>query len=95
MLPIQEFTPPVLAEILRRQPPSDGRTILAWQIAVGAKLARTTTVRLADTVLTVSAADSRWVTEIEAARNVVLRRLQELLGAEAVTRIRIEHQTRR
>ena len=57
---------------------------LAWQVAVGAALARATTVRLADGVLTVRAADPRWVTEIEAARDTVLRRLQDLLGPDAV-----------
>ena len=90
MQPIQQFTPSVLAEVIRRQPASEGRTTIAWQIAVGAKLARATSVRLTDRVLTVSASDSRWVTEIEAAREIVLRRLQELLGSDAVARIRIE-----
>jgi hypothetical protein len=90
MLPIQRFTPAVLAEVIRRQPPSDGRTRIAWQIAVGAKLARATTVHLSQGVLTVSAADCRWITEIEAAREIVLRRLQELLGRESVARIQVE-----
>jgi predicted nucleic acid-binding Zn ribbon protein len=95
MQPIQRFTPAVLAEIIRRQPPSNARTMVAWQIAVGAALARATTVHLADGVLTVSAGDSRWVTEIQAARDTVLRRLQELLGVEAVTKMRIEKETRK
>jgi hypothetical protein len=90
MEPIQQFTPSVLAEVIRRQPPSDGRTMLAWQIAVGTKLARATSVRLADRVLTVSAADPRWVTEIEAARDIVLRRLQQLLGPDAIGRISVQ-----
>ena len=94
MQPIQHFTPAVLAAIIRRQPPSDGRTALAWQIAVGAALARATTVRLADGVLTVRAADSRWVTEIEAARDTVLRRLQDLLGPDAVSRVTVEREPR-
>ena len=90
MLPIQQLTPAILGEIIRRQPPSEGRTRFAWQIAVGAALARATTVRLADGVLIVSASDQRWVTEIRAARDIVLRRLQHLLGPDAVTRIRVE-----
>ena len=45
MRPIQQFTPAVLAEVIRRQPPSEGRTTLAWQVAVGAAIARATTVR--------------------------------------------------
>jgi predicted nucleic acid-binding Zn ribbon protein len=90
MLPIQQLTPSVLGEILRRQPPSEGRTRFAWQLAVGAALARATTVRLADGVLIVSASDRRWVAEIKTARDIVLRRVQHLLGPEAVTRIRVE-----
>ncbi len=90
MLPIQQLTPSVLGEIIRRQPPSEGRTRFAWQIAVGAALARATTVRLADGVLFVSASDARWITEIKGAREIVLRRVQHLLGADSVTRIRIE-----
>jgi predicted nucleic acid-binding Zn ribbon protein len=93
MLPIQQLTSSVLAQIIRRQPPSDGRTTFAWQIAVGTTLARTTTVRLVDGVLTVSASDLRWVTEIKAARDIVLRRLQQLLGPDAVTKIRVERPT--
>ena len=93
MLPIQQLTPSVLGEIIRRQPDSEGRTRFAWQIAVGAALARATTVRLADGVLIVSASDPRWVTEIKAAREIVLRRVQALLGADSVTRIRIESPT--
>jgi predicted house-cleaning NTP pyrophosphatase (Maf/HAM1 superfamily) len=37
--------------------------------------------------LRVSAADPRWLKEIERARGTVLPKLQGLLGAEAVTRI--------
>jgi len=90
MQPIQQFTPSVLAEVIRRQPSSEARTRFAWQIAVGTKLARATSVQLAKRVLIVSAADPRWVTEIEAARDVVLQRLQDLLGPDAIAKICIE-----
>ena len=90
MLPIQRLTSSVLNEIIRRQPPSEGRTAFAWQLAVGAAIARATTVRLADGVMTVTASDERWVTEVEAARDIVLRRLQSLLGPDAVMKIRIQ-----
>jgi predicted nucleic acid-binding Zn ribbon protein len=93
MLPIQQLATSVLGEIIRRQPPSEGRTTFAWQIAVGTALARATTVRLVNGVLIVSASDRRWITEIKAARDIVLRRVQALLGPEAVTKIRIESPT--
>jgi predicted nucleic acid-binding Zn ribbon protein len=90
MLPIQRLTSSVLNDIIRRQPPSEGRTAFAWQLAVGAAIARATTVRLADGEMTVTASDARWVTEVEAARDIVLRRLQSLLGPDAVMKIRIQ-----
>jgi predicted nucleic acid-binding Zn ribbon protein len=90
MLPIQQLTSSALGEIIRRQPPSEGRTTFAWQIAVGAAVARATTVRLVNGVLMVSASDPRWIAEIKAARDIVLRRLQQLLGPDAVTKIRLE-----
>jgi predicted nucleic acid-binding Zn ribbon protein len=88
MRPIQQLTPNVLAEVIRRQPPSEGRTALAWQVAVGAAIARATSVHLEDGVLTVSAKDPHWVADVEASRTVVLDRLRQLLGPDAVRTIR-------
>jgi len=91
MRAIQQFTPAVLAEIIRRQPPSDGRTALAWQVAVGAAIARATSVQLTDGVLMVTAKDPRWVADVESAPGIVLGRLKQLLGNDAVRTIRIAH----
>jgi predicted nucleic acid-binding Zn ribbon protein len=88
MLPIQQFTPAILAEILKRQPSSAARTRFAWQLAVGPALARATTVELVDGTLCVRAADPRWIGELTRAKGVVLARLQHLLGPGEVTRIR-------
>jgi len=90
MLPIHQLGSSVLAELVRRQPPSAARTSFAWQIAVGPGLARTTTVTLADGVLTVHAQDARWGQEISRARDVVLARVQHLLGSDSVRRLQIE-----
>ena len=87
MIPFQNFSTSVLAEILRRQPASKERTHFAWQLAVGAALARVTTVELTDGVLTVRASDPRWVLEIERAREAVLQKMQPLLGPDAVTKV--------
>lgn len=87
MLPVQHFSTGIVAEILRRQPPSPGRTRLAWQLAVGHALAKVTAVHLDGTVLRVRCADRRWTVELSRARDVVLARLQAVLGAAAVTRI--------
>jgi predicted nucleic acid-binding Zn ribbon protein len=83
MLPIQHFSGRVLADIVRRQPPSPARTAFAWQMAVGAALARVTHVTLDDDgVLTVRAIDERWGQEIHRARDLALHRLQSILGEE-------------
>src|SRR5262245_853769 len=84
MLPIQQLSAGVLGESVRSQPPSAARTSFAWQLAVGPALARTTSVTLTDGVLIVHASDPRWGQEIARARDVVLKRLQHLLGAESV-----------
>ena len=87
MRSIQTFAGGVLAEVVRRQPPSPARTTFAWQLAVGPALARMTSVELEDATLRVNAIDARWLKEIERARAVILPKLQSLLGAEAVIRI--------
>jgi predicted nucleic acid-binding Zn ribbon protein len=89
MIPLQNFSTGVLAEIIRRQPASKERTAFAWQLAVGPALARSPTAELGETgVLTVRAADPRWVREIERARDTVLQKMQHLLGPDQVTRIK-------
>jgi predicted nucleic acid-binding Zn ribbon protein len=87
MVPVQSFGSGVLAEIVRRQPASKERTNFAWQLAVGPALARATTVDLRDGVLTVRALDRRWIQEIERARDTVTAKMQQILGADQVTRI--------
>ena len=90
MQPIQQFSSRVLSELIRRQPASQEKTAFAWQVAVGPALARVTTVELEQDVLRVRVSDSRWTVEVRRARPVVLARLQQLLGPDAVTRIEID-----
>ena len=90
MVPLQNFAPGVLADVIRRQPPSPARTSFAWTVAVGPALARSTTATLTGAVLTVRARDQRWVKEVERARDTILARMQQLLGRENVVRIEIE-----
>jgi len=88
MVPLQTFATSVLAEVIRRQPASPARTTFAWQLAVGAALARSTTVELIDGVLTVRARDPRWAREIDRAADTILQRMQQLLGSSSIGRIR-------
>ena len=90
MKSIQQFSAGVLAEIIRRQPRSPARTAFVWQLAVGPALARVTTVTLDGTVLMVRCPDQRWTKEIVRAKAVVLSRMQQFLGPEAVTALRVD-----
>jgi len=87
MIQLHDFATGVLADLIRRQPASKERTAFAWQLAVGPALARVTAVDLVDGVLTVSAADPRWVHEVLRARESVLRKMQHVLGADQVTQV--------
>ena len=88
MQSIQSFATAVLATMVRRQPSSPARTAFAWRVAVGPALANVTTVELAGSVLVVRTNDRRWTDEIQRLGDVVLLRLQHLLGREAVTGFR-------
>jgi predicted nucleic acid-binding Zn ribbon protein len=85
--PLHGVASTVIADLLKRQPHSPGRTRLAWEIVVGPALARVTRVEMRGTVLDVTAADPRWLREIERAKPAILARLQHLLGDGHITRL--------
>jgi predicted nucleic acid-binding Zn ribbon protein len=91
MVPVQDFSSGVLAAIIRRQPASKDRTNFAWQLAVGQALARVTTVELVEGVLSVRAVDRRWIREIERARDSVMKKMQAMLGEDAVRAVKTRH----
>jgi predicted nucleic acid-binding Zn ribbon protein len=88
MQALRQFSSGVVAEILRRQPASPARTNFAWQIAVGSALARATTVSLENGVLTIAAADRRWIRELERSGDGVLLRMQSLLGRDQIASLK-------
>jgi predicted nucleic acid-binding Zn ribbon protein len=87
MIPLQQFVTGVVAEVIRRQPSSQARTTFAWEVSVGAAIARVTTAELVDGVLVVRARDPRWTVEVKRAEDTILKRMQHLLGPASVTRI--------
>lgn len=89
MHPIQQFSPGVVAAIVRRQPDSPARTTFAWTLAVGAAIARSTKVEVSAGVLRVFARDPRWGREVRRAAPAILPRMQHLLGAEAVRSLQV------
>ena len=89
MQPFQSFATGVIAEVIRRQPASPARTKFAWTVAAGPAMARAALVDARDGILFITPKDARWSREIERSRDTILRRVQHLLGEDAVTAISI------
>jgi hypothetical protein len=89
MKPISYVLPGALAELLKGAPLSPGKVDFAWKAAVGPALQRTTAVRLEGTRLLVDSATPHWAREVARSSDVILSRLQYLLGREAVTEITV------
>ena len=81
--------PGALAEILRAAPLSDGKVAFAWRAAVGPAVERATAVKLERGVLIVETASPQWSQEIMRSSPLILRRLQNLLGASVVETIEV------
>jgi len=87
MHPLTHALPGALVELLRGSPLSDGKVTFAWNAAVGPAIERVTRVKLEHKVLLVETASAQWSREVMRSSPVILRRLQSLLGADAVERI--------
>ena len=89
MKPITHAVPGALVELLKGAPLSAGKVEFAWKAAVGPALQRTTSVRLEGTRLLVDSATPQWAREVTRSSGVILARLQQLLGREAITEITV------
>ena len=89
VLPLQSVANGVLADVIRRQPPSAGRTSFVWTLAVGPAMAKATAVELLDRVLVVTARDARWAREVTRAHDTILARLQMFLGSNVIDEVRV------
>jgi len=85
--PLQDALPGAVAELLRRAPLSPGKVAFAWRTAVGPAVERVTAVRLEGRTLLVEAAGPQWTREITRSSDVILTRVQSLLGKAVVDRI--------
>jgi len=81
--------PGALVELLRGSPNSDGKVTFAWKAAVGPAIARVTHVKLERNVLLVETAGGSWSREVMRSSPIILKRLQSLLGVDAVARIEV------
>jgi predicted nucleic acid-binding Zn ribbon protein len=87
MKALSQTIPGALLHLLQTMPLSDGKVTFAWQTAVGPALHRATSVKLEDGTLIVETTSLQWRREILRSSKVILGRLQEFLGKDAVTQI--------
>jgi hypothetical protein len=92
MEPVQSLMPGVVARLVRSSPLTPEKIAFAWRAAVGPAVSRATRIRLTGLlgVLEVTVEDDRFGDELARSAPVVLRRLQDLLGVDAVYRIELQ-----
>jgi len=84
--------PAVVADVIRKAPLSDAKVTFAWRLAVGAALAKNTSVRLGDDGTLYLKADSQaWNDSVRASIGMIRSRLAHYLGDETVKRISYEN----
>lgn len=82
--------PLAVRRLLRQGEMSQGKLEFAWRAAVGPAIERATAVKLtSDGTLEVRAADATWRRELRRSQGMILERLQELLGRDAVRTVKI------
>lgn len=86
MEPIGPLVDAVIPRLLASAPLTREKVNFAWRVAVGPAIDRVTTARLAGVTLVV-AGDAQWLREVERSRDLILTRVQRLLGAEVVRKL--------
>jgi len=89
MRALSHVIPKALVTLLRDAPLSNGKVGFAWRAAVGPAVERATRVKLERRVLIVETSSPQWSHEVMRSSPVILKRLQEFLGPEAVERIEV------
>jgi predicted nucleic acid-binding Zn ribbon protein len=88
--PLTAVVPSAVRTILQKGPMSPGKLRLAWRVAVGSALDRATTVNMLDHgTVEVTVEDAAWRREVKRSQDMILSRLQDLVGAAAVAKIKI------
>ena len=79
----------MVAQVVRPAPLCPEKVEFAWRAAVGSVMQRATTVRLDDSgILHVTATDPHWAREVKRSSKLILSRLETMLGAGTVKRLR-------
>jgi hypothetical protein len=89
MLPLSDFLPDALATVIRKAPLTPEKVAFAWRQAVGAAVARASTVELVDNRLIVRVDTVPWKREIDRSTTLIGGRLAALLGHETVRAIEV------
>ena len=84
MIPVNQFMPDALAEILQKAPLTPEKLAFAWRQAVGAAVERVTAIQLDGEVLRVRAQNAQWRREVERSAPLIRSRLDALLGKGVV-----------
>ena len=88
---LQALLPRAVVELFRHGPMSQGKLEAAWRVAVGDALSRISTVRLQpDGSIEVQAADQRWRRELKRSSNIILAKLNTLLGPQAISKLHVK-----
>jgi hypothetical protein len=77
----------VIPRLLAQSPMTPEKVNFAWRVAVGAAIDHVTRARLAGVTLLVDG-DPHWLREVDRSRDLILGRLQRLLGADNVRGIK-------
>jgi hypothetical protein len=84
VIPVNDFLPSALAEVLRKAPLTTEKVAFAWRQAVGPAVDRATEIALDGAVLRVRASSVQWQREVERSAGLIRSRLDVLLGAGVV-----------
>ena len=87
---LSQFMSPAVARIVRPAPLSTEKVLFAWRMAVGPAIARVSRVALSgDRALVATLEDARWRPELDRSADIILVRLQQLLGDDIVERMEV------
>jgi hypothetical protein len=90
VVPVQQFMPGALADVLRRAPLTPEKVAFAWRTAVGAAVDRATGVELRGSTLVVVVKSDEWRHEIARSLGLIRSRLNLVLGDGVVARIELQ-----
>ena len=90
MIPTRDLAVRAVGALLHHQPMTPAKLRFAWECAVGAGMARVTSVTLdAAGLLHVTAENGHWRREVIRSASVIMARLGGLLGTDQVKRMTV------